>query len=278
MDGITIKQALREAQQRLLSSESAQIDSELLLACALCCSRTHLYTWPEQVLRPAQQSNFDSLLGRRVLGEPIAYLTGEREFWSLTLKVNRHVLIPRPETELLVETALSLLPEHAQRVADLGTGSGAIALALATERPHWELFASDLSQDALNVASANALTYALGNVQFTQGSWCEALPAEPLAMIISNPPYIDPQDSHLSEGDLRFEPRTALSAADAGIADIRTIITQAPAYLSPGGWLLLEHGFEQAAAVRELLKTRGFQSVRTLQDLNGNDRVSFGHF
>lgn len=277
MDGITIKQALRQAQHTLYGNESAQIDSELLLACALGCARTYLYTWPEKVLSISQHSYFESLLDRRVMGEPIAYVIGEREFWTLSLRVNRHVLIPRPETELLVETALSLLPIQAQRVADLGTGSGAIALALAKERPDWQIFASDLSADALRVASDNALTNKLGNVQFSQGSWCEALPAAPLNMIISNPPYIDPQDTHLSQGDLRFEPRSALSSEESGIADIRTIITQAPAHLSPGGWLLLEHGYEQADAVRALLVSSGFKDVQTLQDLNGLDRISLGN-
>ena len=276
MDGITIKQALRQAQHTLYGNAGAQIDSELLLASALGCTRTHLYTWPEQVLTTSQQSYFDSLLDRRFMGEPIAYVIGEREFWTLTLRVNRHVLIPRPETELLVETALSILPAQGQRVADLGTGSGAIALALASERPDWEIYASDLSADALRVASDNALNNKLGNVFFAQGSWCEALPAEPLHMIISNPPYIDPDDSHLSQGDLRFEPRSALSAEESGIADIRTIITQTPTHLSPGGWLLLEHGFEQADAVRALLVSHGFQNVRTIQDLNDLDRVSLG--
>lgn len=276
MDGITIKQALRQAQHTLYGNAGAQIDSELLLASALGCTRTYLYTWPEKILSASQQSYFDSLLERRVLGEPIAYVIGEREFWSLTLQVNRHVLIPRPETELLVETALNLLPEQAQRVADLGTGSGAIALALAKERPDWQIYASDLSPEALRVASDNALIHKLSNVRFNLGNWCDALPVEPLNMIISNPPYIDPQDPHLSHGDLRFEPRAALSAAAAGIADIRTIITQAPSHLIPGGWLLLEHGFEQAAEVRELLESRGFQNVRILQDLNGLDRVSLG--
>lgn len=276
MDGITIKQALRQAQHTLYGSESAQIDSELLLACALGCTRTYLYTWPEKVLSTSQRSYFESLLDRRVMGEPIAYVTGEREFWTLSLRVNRHVLIPRPETELLVETALNLLPKQAQRVADLGTGSGAIALALAKERPDWQIYASDLSADALRVASDNALTNELGNVQFAQGSWCDALPAAPLHMIISNPPYIDPQDSHLSQGDLRFEPRSALSSEESGIADIRTIITQAPAHLTPGGWLLLEHGYEQAAVVGEMLAKDGFLQIKTLQDVNGLDRVSLG--
>jgi len=276
VDAITIKQALRQAQHTLYGNESAQIDSELLLACALGCTRTHLYTWPERQLTSSQQSYFESLLDRRVMGEPIAYVTGEREFWTLTLRVNRHVLIPRPETELLVETALSLLPAHIQRVADLGTGSGAIALALAKERPDWEIYASDLSPDALRVASDNALTHELSNVHFNLGSWCEALPSEPLAMIISNPPYIDPQDSHLSQGDLRCEPRGALSSEESGIADIRTIISQAPTHLTRGGWLLLEHGFAQASVVRELLVAIGFSNVKTLQDLNGMDRVSMG--
>jgi release factor glutamine methyltransferase len=277
VSAITIKQALRQAQHTLYGSESAQIDSELLLACALGCSRTHLYTWPEQTLAPSQSAYFESLLDRRVLGEPIAYITGEREFWSLTLRVNSKVLIPRPETELLVETALQLLPQGAQCLADLGTGSGAIALALAKERPDCRVYGVDVSPYALRVASDNALLHKLENIRFSLGSWCDPLPAEPLALIVSNPPYIDPTDAHLSQGDLRFEPPSALSAGDSGIADIRTIIMQAPAHLREGGWLLLEHGFEQAAQVRALLIANGFQGVRTLQDLNGLDRVTIGH-
>lgn len=276
MNPVTIQQALRQAQHTFYGHESAQIDAELLLAHALACSRTHLYTWPEQVLSISQYTLFESLLERRVLGEPVAYIIGEREFWSLPLQVNRHVLIPRPETELLVETALTLLPAGPQHVADLGTGSGAIALALASERPYWQIVATDRSAEALTVASANAARLQLSNVQFQQGDWCAALAAQRFDMLLSNPPYIAPHDSHLQQGDLRFEPATALSAADAGLADLRTLIKDARAYLKPGAWLLLEHGHEQGQAVRDLFSEHDYREVHTLQDLNGLDRLSLG--
>lgn len=276
MLALTIKQALRMAQHALYGQESAQIDSELIVAFAIGRDRTYLYTWPEQTLSPSQLTLFEALLERRVLGEPVAYLTGVRDFWSLTLHVNQHVLIPRPETELLVETALSLLSEGPQRIADLGTGSGAIALAIAHERPDCHLLACDLSADALALASDNAIRLGINNVTFSQGSWFDALAAEGLAMIVSNPPYIAEGDPHLRQGDLRFEPVTALSAKDCGMADIVEIIRGAPAHLAEDGCLLLEHGFDQAAAVRALLSEAGFAQVRTLQDINGCDRVSLG--
>ena len=278
MHAVTIKQALRQAQHTFYGHESAQIDAELLLAHALGCSRTHLYTWPDQVLSPSQVALFESLLERRVLGEPVAYILGEREFWSLTLQVNRHVLIPRPETELLVETALSLADESPHRVADLGTGSGAIALALASERAQWDIVATDISADALGVASDNAGRLHLGNVSFHQGAWCEALPEGLFDLLLSNPPYIAPHDVHLQQGDLRFEPASALSAPDSGLADLRTLIAQAPAHLKPGGWLLLEHGYDQGQAVRDLFSDRGYTEVKTLRDFNGVDRVTLGQF
>jgi len=286
-------QALRMAQHALFGSDTAQIDAELLLGAALGATRAGLYAWPERLLSPSEQSRFEALLERRILGEPVAYILGEREFWSLRLRVTPAVLIPRPETELLVETALNLAAgtlgsvgagfarEHSGavlRVADLGTGSGAIALALASERPHWQIVATDQSISALQVASDNALRLGIHNVSFRQGSWCDALPAGLFDIILSNPPYIDPQDSHLTQGDLRFEPVTALAAAEQGLADLRAICHEAPRHLVPEGWLLLEHGFEQGQAVSQLLTDAGFIGVRTLTDLAGLPRMTLGSF
>jgi release factor glutamine methyltransferase len=272
-------QALRMAQHALFGTDTAQIDAELLLAAALGATRAGLYAWPERALTPAERARFEALLERRILGEPVAYILEEREFWTLRLRVTPAVLIPRPETELLVETALELagaMGGNALRVVDLGTGSGAIALALASERPHWQLLATDQSAAALQVASDNAVQLGICNVGFRQGSWCEALPEGLFDMILSNPPYIAPGDAHLGQGDLRFEPSHALVAAELGLADLQAICQAAPRHLTPGGWLLLEHGFEQGPAVRQLLASAGFMGVRTLADLNGLPRVTLG--
>ena len=276
MTSFTIKQALRMASHAIAGSDTVQLDAELLLAAVLGKSRTYLYTWPEQVLSPSERSYFESVLERRVMGEPVAYILGTRDFWTLTLRVNRHVLIPRPETELLVETALALVTTQEACIADLGTGSGAIALAVASERPVWKVVATDMSGDALTVASDNASQLNIVNVEFRQGSWCDALPPQLFDLIVSNPPYIDAADAHLTQGDLRFEPRSALVAADDGLADIRTLCSQAPQRLKPGGWLLLEHGWTQGPTVAAILQSSGLETVRTLKDLNGNDRVSLG--
>lgn len=276
MTSFTIKQALRMASHAIAGSDTVQLDAELLLAAALGKSRTYLYTWPEQVLSPSERSYFESVLERRVMGEPVAYILGTRDFWTLTLRVNRHVLIPRPETELLVETALALVTTQEACIADLGTGSGAIALAVASERPVWKVVATDMSGDALTVASDNASQLNIVNVEFRQGSWCDALPPQLFDLIVSNPPYIDAADAHLTQGDLRFEPHSALVAADDGLADIRTLCSQAPQCLKPGGWLLLEHGWTQGPTVAAILQSSGLETVRTLKDLNGNDRVSLG--
>ncbi len=276
MTSFTIKQALRIASHAIAGSDTVQLDAELLLAAVLGKSRTYLYTWPEQVLSPSERSYFESVLERRVMGEPVAYILGTRDFWTLTLRVNRHVLIPRPETELLVETALALVTTQEACIADLGTGSGAIALAIASERPVWKVVATDMSGDALTVASDNASQLNIVNVEFRQGSWCDALPPQLFDLIVSNPPYIDAADAHLTQGDLRFEPHSALVAADDGLADIRTLCSQAPQCLKPGGWLLLEHGWTQGPTVAAILQSSGLEAVRTLKDLNGNDRVSLG--
>lgn len=310
MAAISSGQALRMAQHALFGSDTAQIDAELLLGAALGVTRAGLYARSERVLSPSEHSRFESLLERRILGEPIAYILGQREFWSLVLSVTPQVLIPRPETELLVETALRLAAavgstatvgseksegtegtlgsveaglarEHSRpalHIADLGTGSGAIALALASERPYWKVVATDQSAGALRVASDNAVRLNIHNVSFRQGSWCDALPEGLFDMILSNPPYIDPKDIHLSQGDLRFEPLTALAAQDHGLADLRAICHDAPRHLVPGGALLLEHGFEQGPAVSQLLADAGFLGVRTLPDLNGLPRVTMGTF
>lgn len=273
---MNIRQALLMAQHALHGSDSAQIDAELLLCQALDKPRSHLYAWPEQLLGPAQIHRFEALLERRILGEPMAYITGVREFWSLTLQVTPQVLIPRPETELLVEQALALLQMPEALVADLGTGSGAIALALATERPQWRVVATDASPGALAVASDNSIRLDVSNVVFREGRWCDALPTGPYDMIVSNPPYIEPDDTHLDQGDLRFEPRSALVAGDGGLGDLRTIAAQALSHLRPAGWLLLEHGWQQGDEVREILGGLGYREVATIRDLSGNERISVG--
>ena len=276
MLALSIKQALGMAKLAFGDHESAQIDSELLLAFAIGRDRTYLYTWPEKLLSATEQATFEQLVERRVVGEPVAYLVGTRDFWSFTLGVNPHVLIPRPETELLVETALSLLGDGAQRVVDLGTGSGAIALAIALERPDCQVLATDFSAEALALAGANARQLTLTNIEFKQGSWYAAIQECLFDMIVSNPPYIAADDPHMSQGDLRFEPTTALAAPDSGFADLQEIISGATQRLTENGWLLLEHGYEQGEGVRGLLTSCGFAQIQTLQDINGCDRLTLG--
>lgn len=229
--GVSIDTALVQAVARI-QSDSARFDAELLLCHVLDKPRSYLFTWPERELTEAQQSAFAALLARREAGEPVAYLIGQREFWGLPLEVSAATLIPRPDTETLVECALELLPEGPYRVADLGTGTGAIALALASERPAWQLVATDRVDAAAALARRNRDRLGLANVEILTGSWCEPLSGH-FEMILSNPPYIDPQDPHLSQGDVRFEPRSALVAAESGLADIRLIAEQAPEV--PGG-------------------------------------------
>lgn len=271
-----IDAALRQARERLAASPSASLDAQVLLCHVLARPSSYLFTWPERELDAQQQQRFLELLTRRERGEPVAHLTGEREFFGRRFRVTADTLIPRPDTETLVELALQLGPNGPARVVDLGTGTGAIGLSLALERPQWQVTLTDLSAAALSVAESNARQLG-ADVTLQQGSWLEGCHG-PFDLIVSNPPYIDPTDHHLEEGDVRFEPRSALVADQRGLADLAEIVLQASGKLVADGWLLLEHGFEQGEAVRGLLTAAGFDQVRTEPDLGGNDRVTLGQF
>jgi len=271
---VNVRDLLAAASQRL---GGARLDAELLLAHALGVSRARLYAWPEHEPEPMQREAFDRLVAARERGEPIAYLTGRREFWSLDLAVTPDVLIPRHETELLVELALDRIAHDRKvRVADLGTGSGAIALALARERPLARVTATDASAAALDVARRNAARLGIGNVAFAVGDWYAALGDARFDLIVSNPPYIAAGDAHLAQGDLRFEPAAALASGADGLDAIRRIVADAPEHLADGGALLLEHGFDQSLRVRALLDAAGFQNVTSVSDNGGHERVTLG--
>ena len=271
----TVAELLSQRQQLVACSDSPALDIAMLLCHCLQKPSSYLRAWPEaEVPEPARQQ-FQSLLERRITGEPVAYLIGERGFWSLDLQVSPCTLIPRPETELLVELALAKISaKTAASILDLGTGTGAIALALAAERSDCMIKACDITAQAVALAESNRQKYSLDNVEIFQSNWFAALSDQSFDLIVSNPPYIDSADKHLQQGDVRFEPRSALVADSKGLADIATIIRQAPAYLSDHGWLLLEHGYDQATAVQALLATAGFEQVFTQQDLAGLDRVT----
>ncbi|UFQ98550.1 peptide chain release factor N(5)-glutamine methyltransferase [Pseudomonas wenzhouensis] len=260
----------------LPDSPTPRLDAELLLAAALGKPRSYLRTWPERELEDEQLARFQASLQRRRQGEPVAYILGHQGFWSLDLEVAPHTLIPRPDTELLVETALELLPAMPLSVLDLGTGTGAIALALASERPAWQVTGVDRVADAVALAERNRLRLQLDNASFLHSHWFSALAGQRFALILSNPPYIRADDQHLAQGDVRFEPSSALVAGSDGLDDIRAIIQAAPAHLLPGGWLLLEHGFDQAEAVCALLAAGGFAEVHSRRDLAGHERISLG--
>lgn len=255
----------------------AATEAAILVGQALGKPRTWLYAWPEAGVNEAGLAAVEALVARRSAGEPVAQILGRREFWSLTLEVTPSTLIPRPETELAVERTLALVPEdrHAH-IADMGTGSGAIAAAIACERPHWRILATDIDPEALEVARRNFRVHRLNNVETRHGEWTRALDEERFDLIVSNPPYIADSDPHLETGDLRFEPRGALASGPDGLDALKRIVSAAPAHLVDGGWLILEHGFDQGAAVRDLLVARGFDQVKTHRDLAGHERVTEG--
>lgn len=273
----TVKENLLRATE-LTESDSPRLDLEVLLCHLLGKSRAWLYTWPEHPLEEAQQAQFDALLKRRLAGEPVAHLTGSREFWSLPLKVNRSTLIPRPDTEVLVETVLAVCPQAEAAVLDLGTGTGAIALALASEKPHWQVTAVDSMPAAVALAEENRNRLGFSNVHVLQSDWFSALDAQRFDVIVSNPPYIDTQDPHLREGDVRFEPLSALVAEEQGLADIRKIAANGRDFLADNGLLAVEHGWEQGKAVRKLFTELGYTAVETRLDYAGRERITLGWY
>ena len=267
---------LNRATSELTESDTARLDAEFLLSYVLQKPRSYFFTWPEKELSHEELKQFETLLAQRKQGIPVAHLTGEREFWSLNLKVTEATLIPRPDTELLVELALAQKNPTNARVVDLGTGTGAIALAMACERPQWQVIAVDKSPEALQVAKENAARNNITNVVFFEGSWCQPLQEQPLPadMVVSNPPYIRSDDEHLDQGDVRFEPMRALASGKDGLDDIRIIVRESLAILKAGGYLLLEHGYDQGYDVRKILEDAGYINARTERDLAGHDRVT----
>ncbi len=277
MNDIPSIKALLEQASRELGTESARLDAEVLLATCLGKPRSYLHTWPERGIDQGELECFQRLIGRRARGEPVAHLTGQREFWSLSLEVTPDTLIPRPETETLVELALDRLPpETPLRVADLGTGSGAIALAIASERPRCQVIGTDISEPALAVARRNAQRLGLENVRFIAGDWCESLPAGYFDAILSNPPYVAEQDPHLESGDVRFEPRRALAAGSEGMDALRLIARCANDHLHRGGWLIVEHGYDQGGKVMRVLQDEGYDDISSHKDTAGLARVTLG--
>jgi len=267
---------LKFAREKLAEGPGARFDSEILMAHVLESKRSFLYANPELELPDSRSDAFKKLIRQRAAGRPVAYLTESSEFWSLPLKVNPDVLIPRPETELLVETVLGKVPADADwRIADLGTGSGAIALAVASERQKCEIHATDISPAAIEVARENANRLGFSDIRFHCGSWHEPLKGK-FHLLVSNPPYIDAGDPHLEQGDLRFEPRGALTPGHDGLSAIRNISHTARAILVDGGWLMFEHGWEQGSATRQVMQDDGFVNIETLRDLQGHERVTVG--
>ncbi|EPX7407591.1 peptide chain release factor N(5)-glutamine methyltransferase [Cronobacter dublinensis] len=272
------QQWLKQAIHRLTDSESPRRDAEILLGFVTGRTRTFILAFGETALADDELTRLDALLARRVQGEPVAYLTGQREFWSLPLEVSAATLIPRPDTECLVEQALARLPAAPCRILDLGTGTGAIALALACERPDCQVTALEVIPEAVELARRNAQRLGIDNVTVLQSHWFSALTDARFSLIVSNPPYIDGDDPHLTQGDVRFEPKSALVAPNAGLADLDAIITGARRFLENDGWLLVEHGWRQGGAVRELFTRAGYHGVETCRDYGGNERLTLGQY
>jgi len=278
---MNVHATLHEAAKALTASHfsEAKLEARLLLEHILNVNQAWLITHADDTINAEDNQQFQALLARRLSGEPIAYILGEREFYGLTFKTSPDTLIPRPDTETLVETALSKIEAtSADDILDLGTGTGAVALSIAKHRPAATVTAVDSSEGALTVAQENAKVLDITNTHFLKSDWFAGLENKTFSLIVSNPPYIEDDDPHLSQGDLRFEPRTALASGTDGLDDIRQIIAQAPAHLKISGWLMFEHGYQQAEAVSTLLKNAGFSAIETIQDLGGNDRVTIGQW
>jgi release factor glutamine methyltransferase len=273
---VSLRQNLEAARRKLSDHPAASLEAEILLAHALASPRSFLYANPEIDLPGRHTDAFRKLVQRRARGEPIAYITGNREFWSLRLSITPDVLIPRHETELLVEAALQRIPEGSSlRIADLGTGCGAIALAIASERPDCDIHATELSGAAIELAIGNAEKLGIHSVRFHRGSWCDPLPGS-FSLIVSNPPYLALDDPHLQRGDCRFEPARALSPGSDPLSAFRDIASQSASRLCNGGWLLLEHGMDQGAEVRQIIGENAFGEIESLRDLAGHERVTLG--
>lgn len=281
MQPLTIAHCLKLACRLAEVSDSPRLDVELLLTHILQKDRTYLFTWPEKQLAQQESDQFNNFFARRLKGEPIAHIIGLREFWSLPFMVNNSTLIPRPDTELLVEATLGLFAEDEdskpRHLLDLGTGTGAVVLALAHEKKSWHCVGVDKAIAAVELAEKNRVQLNLSNAKIFQSDWFSGLSNEDrFDVIVSNPPYIDPDDEHLKEGDVRFEPLSALIANNKGLADLEFIIAQAPGYLTESGWLLVEHGHDQGAAVRDLFEKNYFDNVNTFRDFGRNERVTVG--
>jgi release factor glutamine methyltransferase len=275
---MNIQQALQHARLRLSeSSPSAMLDAQVLLAHVLQCNTAHLLAWPEKILSKAQESHYLQLIQQRQHGLPVAHLTGQREFWSLDFKVNDSTLIPRPDTEILIEFILRNFSNRENlNLLDMGTGTGAIAITIAKEKPGWKIFASDISEQALTLARQNSNNHKTDNITFVQSDWFSDIPRNDFDIIVSNPPYIAADDPHLLQGDVRFEPASALISGTSGMDDIEHICLHARNYLTDDGWLIVEHGYDQQQAVASCFAKNGFSEIEQKQDLSGHTRMTAG--
>ncbi len=275
---MNIQQALKQASQDLSeSSPSATLDAQVLLTHVLQCNTAHLAAWPEKDLTEEQESHYQQLIQQRRQGLPVAHLTGQREFWSLDFSVNSSTLIPRPETETLIEFILTNFSDRENlKLLDIGTGTGAIAITIAIEKPNWQIFASDVSEEALKLARQNSDNHQTDNITFIHSDWFSNIAPNDFDIIVSNPPYIAADDPHLLQGDVRFEPESALISGTTGMDDIEHLCLHAKNHLTNDGWLIIEHGYNQKQQVADCLAKNGFTEINQKQDLSGHTRMTAG--